>query len=213
MIPSRFATEYPERCLQLLEAFEQIARERDLIGSFSVMLASSILLVPWERAHNRHPLTQEQGGRLQTSLQSMKKQPWLAAELWAGREPGDWRFARIMGNPNDVMRWQDDEGRRSFSTEANTISRRKVRDVFPVLRNALAHGNIIYLDQNGHEAAGHRVQHLAFLSRYEETEEDRAKSETYRLVTVREADFLPFIWCWADWVVDHHEHEQDLRVA
>ena len=53
MIPIRFATEYPERCLQLLEAFEPIAQDRDLFGTFSVMLASSILLVPWERASNR----------------------------------------------------------------------------------------------------------------------------------------------------------------
>ena len=34
MIPQRFAVEYPERCLQLLHAFEPIAQERDLYGTF-----------------------------------------------------------------------------------------------------------------------------------------------------------------------------------
>lgn len=46
MIPNRFATEYPERCLQLLDAFEQIASDHDLLGTFSVMMASAILVVP-----------------------------------------------------------------------------------------------------------------------------------------------------------------------
>lgn len=42
-----------------------------------------------------------------------------------------------------------------------------------------------------------RVAHIAFLSRYEETEEQKATAETYRLVAVRETDFLPFVRAWA----------------
>ncbi len=115
MIPKRFATEYPERCLQLLEAFEPIARDRDLFGTFSVMLASSILLVPWERANNKHPLKQEQGGGLQASLKGLEKQKWQAAEFWLDAGPREWRFSRIMGDPNDVWHWQDEGGHPSFS--------------------------------------------------------------------------------------------------
>lgn len=213
MIPIRFATEYPERCLQLLEAFEPIAQDRDLFGTFSVMLASSILLVPWERASNRHPLRQEHGGGLQAALKKLEKQKWQAADFRAGNGPGEWRFSRIIGDPNDARGWQDEAGHPSFSDDANTIQRRSVGEVFRVLRNALAHGNIIYLDENGVETENARVQHIAFLSRYEENDEQRAAAETYRLVTVREIDFLPFVRAWAHWVIAHHEHDRELRVA
>lgn len=213
MIPQRFATEYPERCLQLLEAFEPIAQDRDLFGTFSVMLASSILLVPWERASNRHPLKQEHGSILQAALKSLEKQKWLQADFWAGIGPGEWRFSRIMGDPNNAHEWKDDGCTPSFSLEANTIDKRSVSEVFRALRNALAHGNIVYLDEKGYETEGARVQHIAFLSRYEESEEQRTAAETYRLVTVSEADFLPFVRAWAHWVAAHHKHDRELRVA
>lgn len=213
MIPERFATEYPKRCLHLLETFEQIARENDLYGTFSVMLAASILIVPWERANGRHPLTQEQGGDLHTGLRRLERQRWLQAEFWRVVPTGKWRFSRIMGDPNDVRGWSDDQGRPSFSPEANTVGRRQVGEVFRVLRNALAHGNIVYLDERGQETAGAHVRHIAFLSRYEESEEDRKNAETYRLVTVRETQFLLFVKAWASWVADHHGRDRDLRVA
>lgn len=212
MIPRRFAIEYPERCLQLLDAFEPIARDRDLYGTFSVMLAASILIIPWERANGRHPLTQEQGGDLNAGLRRLERQRWLAADFWQYAPVGEWRFSRITGDPNEVHAWQDDQGRPSFSPEANTVDRRRVGEVFRVLRNALAHGNIVYLDERGRETAGERVQHIAFLSRYEETPEQREADETYRMVTVRETDFLPFVRAWAFWVASHHRNE-DLRVA
>jgi hypothetical protein len=213
MTPERFATEYPDRCLELLESFEPLAREKDLYGTFSIMLASSILLIPWERVRNKHPLTQEHGGNLQASLKELEKQKWLEADFWGSAEPGDWRFSRIMGDPNDVRDWRDDHDRPSFSRDANTIGRRKARHVFRVLRNALAHGNMLYLDADGRETPGNRVEHLAFLSRYEEDDEQKANAETYRLVTVREADFLTFVRAWGRWVADHHQLDSDLRVA
>jgi len=213
MTPERFATEYPERCLELLDALEPVAREKDLYGTFSIMLASSILLVPWERVRNSHPLTQEHGGKLQVSLQELKRQRWPEARFWNRANPGDWRFSRIMGDPNNVRDWQDNEGRPSFGPEANTIGKRNADEVFRVLRNALAHGNILYLDAEGRETPGHRVEHLAFLSRCEESEDQKRNAETYRLVTVREEDFMTFIRAWARWVVGHHQLDSDLRVA
>jgi hypothetical protein len=143
----------------------------------------------------------------------LERRKWLKADFWADIDPGIWRFSRIMGDPNDSYEWKDESGNPSFSTDANTIQKRSVREVFRVLRNALAHGNIVYLDKGGWETEGSRVQHIAFLSRYEESEEQKAEAETYRLVTVREADFLPFVRAWANWVVTHHEHDRDLRVA
>ncbi len=213
MIPKRFATEYPERCLALLEAFEPTAHKADLLGTFSIMLASSILLVPWERANNKHPIVQEQGSPFQDALKQLKKRRWSDADFWQGAEPPRWRFSRIMGDPNDVAGWRDEGGRHSFSEEANTIDERTVDNVLRVLRNGLAHANIVYLDGQGHETAGNRVEYLAFLSRYEESPEQEGAPETYRVVVVGEGHFLQFVKAWAGWVARHHHHEENLRVA
>jgi len=78
-----------------------------------------------------------------------------------------------MGSIDRVDDWKDQQGRRSLSADANTIKQRKAEEVIRVLRNALAHGNIIYLDKDSREIAGNRMAFMAFLSRYEETEEQR----------------------------------------
>jgi hypothetical protein len=209
MIPNRFATEYPERCLELLNEFEPIARERGLLGTFSVMLASSVLLVPLERVKASHPLSQEHQSNLSAALGRLDAQKWHDAEFWNGLPSGEWRFSRIMADANNTYSWQDKAGNPSFSPEANTIERRTVREVLYVLRNALAHGNIIYLASNGHEEKGSKVEHLAFLSR---CEPDAAENNTFQLVTVKEADFLPFIKSWVTWIRGHHGQHVDDNV-
>jgi hypothetical protein len=199
MIPDRFVTEYPARCLQLLAAVEPKANELDLVGTFAILLATSMLTVPFERLRIHHPLFEDPGG-LAGALAGMLKRPWCEAAVCAGASPAEWRFSRIMGDPNEVGGWRDEADRPSISLEANTIAKRTSMDVVRVLRNALAHGNIVYLNEDGREIAGARVAFLGFLSRYEENEEQRGRAETYRLVAVREAHFLQFIKDWAGWI-------------
>lgn len=102
-----------------------------------------------------------------------------------------------MGDPNEVGDWRDERGLRSMSDEASTIERRRAGEVLRVLRNGLAHGSIVYLDGDGREVAGARVEWLGFLSRYEQTAEQQAAATTYRLIAAREADFLAFVKAWA----------------
>ena len=82
----------------------------------------------------------------------------------------------------------------------NSVQDRKADDVLRVIRNALAHGNVVYLNERGFEERGTKLQFLGFLSRYEETDEQKAKAETYRLVTTTEDEFLRFVKLWAKWV-------------
>jgi hypothetical protein len=56
MIPVRLAVEYPERCLRLLEELEPSARKPELVGSFSILVASSAILIPYERMQSRHQM-------------------------------------------------------------------------------------------------------------------------------------------------------------
>lgn len=57
-----------------------------------------------------------------------------------------------------------------MSREAlNKVADCKAGKVLRVVRNALAHGNVVYLNVDGLEVRGTEVQFLAFLTRYEET--------------------------------------------
>ena len=99
--------------------------------------------------------------------------------------------------------WLDENEQHPMAPDAqNNIFSKKFGDVTRVIRNALAHGNVVYLDENGFETRGAKLRYLAFLSRYEETEEQRLKSKTYRLVTTTEDGFLSFVKSWAAWLAD-----------
>lgn len=202
MVPARFVTEYPQRCLELIDALEETARRRELVGSFSLLAAAAVFVIPYERmASNKHPLHKARDIDLFTALKSLQKKPFISAQFWDGNPPKDWRFSRVMANPNDSMQWRDADGHHPMSAAAkNSLPDRKADEVLRVVRNALAHGNIVYLNENGFEQRNTKLQFLGFLSRYEEDKEQRENAETYRLVTATEDEFLRFVKLWAKWV-------------
>jgi hypothetical protein len=74
MIPLRFAVEYPEKCLRLLDELEPSARKHELVGSFSILVASSAILIPYERMQSRHPMhRKERDSDLSKALRSLDK--------------------------------------------------------------------------------------------------------------------------------------------
>ena len=106
-----------------------------------------------------------------------------------------------MTNPNDTAQWEDEERHHPMSAQAkNSLQDRTADDVLRVIRNALAHGNIVYLNERGFEQRDTKLQFLGFLTRYEETKDAKEASETYRLVTTTEDKFLRFVKLWAKWV-------------
>jgi hypothetical protein len=200
-VPSRFAIEYPQRALELIRMFEDKARRRDLVGSFGLLAAAAVLTIPYERMKASHFLhDQRQDQDLAAQIKKLEKVKFQSAPFWGAEAPGEWRQSRIMGSVDRVDDWKDEQGRRSLSADANTIKQRKAEEVIRVLRNALAHGNIIYLDKDSREIAGNRMAFMAFLSRYEETEEQRKLATTYRVVVTSEDEFLRFVKAWAIWV-------------
>jgi|GEM_PF-1119714 len=203
-VPSRFAVEYPHRALELIRLMEPTARKRDLVGSFGLLAASALLVIPYERMQSRHFLhRRETEWDLAGGLRSLEKTSFLRAPFWRGEHPGLWRQSRIMTEVQNVDRWIDEDGQHPLSDLAvNLIAdhTRPASGVLRVLRNALAHGNIIYLDSDFRENAGRRMTHMAFLSRYEESKEQMSASVTYRLVVTSEDEFLRFVQLWAAWI-------------
>ncbi|UHD45477.1 hypothetical protein LUX29_21220 [Aureimonas altamirensis] len=201
-VPDRFAIEYPRRALQLIDLLEGPARDSDLLGSFGLLAAAAVLTIPFERMKPSHFLHEEhRDADLVSSMKALNKAKFLEAPFWQTEpEAGAWRQSRIMNTVDDVHAWHDEEGRHPLSDKANTIAKRKAEKVLRVLRNALAHGNVIYLDKNGQEIAGNRMIYMAFLSRYEETDQERKLAETYRVVVTTEEAFLHLVKSWAQWI-------------
>jgi hypothetical protein len=203
-IPSRFAIEYPQRALKLIRMLESNARRHDLLGSFGLLAASSILTIPYERMQSRHFLHKQNADfDLVGALKQLRKTPFLSAPFWGGIEPGNWWQSRIISPVQSVDGWRDEHDVHPLAGGAvNRLAdqKRTGDEVIRVLRNALAHGNIIYLDKEFRENSGQQMAYMAFLSRYEDNEEQRANSETYRLVVTGEENFLNFVKCWAYWI-------------
>ena len=91
MIPARFDVEYPERCRQLLEALEPIARKDKLLGSFSLLVAAAMFTIPYERLKARHPLARQD------------REPPLMGVLAGKSAAGRAAAVRVRSRMNDEM--------------------------------------------------------------------------------------------------------------
>jgi hypothetical protein len=189
MIPERFVTEYPERCGQLLDMLERPAREADLLGSFALLVASAAFTVPVGRmVEKAHPLGRP-AKALYDAIDGLKKESFVSAPFSNGGKPSFFRYATSVTDAEDSIGWRNESGehplKSSEAKDANIILR--------TIRNALVHGNIVYLDKEGYETAGNRLVYLAFLSRHE-------KGSGYRVAIFDEENFLTFLKAWIGWL-------------
>ena len=189
MVPERFVTEYPARCRQLLDLLEGPAREADLVGSFALLVASAAFTIPFARmVEKAHPLSAPED-ELYDAVEGLKKQSFADAKFWDGEKPGFFRYAKIVTEAEDSVRWRNAKGEHPLASsemkDANVILR--------TIRNALAHGNVVYLDKDGYETAGNRLVYLAFLSRHE-------NGDGYRVAIFDEETFLAFLKAWIEWL-------------
>jgi hypothetical protein len=147
-------------------------------------------------------------------LRRIEKQKFLNGSFWTIPPDPNWRFSRIMRCVNYTDDWQDENELHPMSPRAsNKINSKTANDVLRVIRNALAHGNVVYLDERGFETRGAQLVYLGFLSRYEETAEQQAQSETYRLVVTTEQNFLHFVVSWAAWLANLPAEYEFLAAA
>jgi len=199
MIPERFVTEYPRRCGELLALLEQQARGKQLVGSFALLVASAAFTIPFGRMTENDHLLGRPEREPSLAIKQLKKCQFLEAPFWGGIKLDFFRYARIVNdNAENAGQWRDvnDEHpiRSTETKDANAILR--------VVRNALAHGNIVYLDRQGRETPGNQLRYLAFLSRHDD-------NTSYRVAIFREEGFLTFVKAWIQWVQKfppEHEH-------
>lgn len=213
MIPQRFSTEVPRRMRQLLDAMYPMAEVHDLTTSFTLMVAMPLLMIPLERTAMRRggPNAISDVGTATRFVQAMRQ---LNRSLFWNeflRNPDElhrWRFTEIARKIDRPSQWRDSLARHPMEHGArNDIKEQTVENVLLTLRHALAHGNVVYLDEDGSEEPGRRVTHMAFVS------DGIRGSSGYRVVIVEEKAFVEFLKAWADWLANYNIDSSLRRAA
>ena len=99
-VPDRFAIEYPQRALQLIDMLEGPARDSDLLGSLGLLVASAVLTIPFERMKPSHFLHEDdRDADLVKSLKELSRVRFLEAPFWQrAPEANAWRQSRVMNS-------------------------------------------------------------------------------------------------------------------
>lgn len=157
--------------------------------------------MPYERMKAGHFLHTAQDADLAAALKQLQKTAFLSAPFWQSAPAGGWRQSRIVGDVAIAGAWTDTKGLHPFSDAAeNSIGRRSTDDVIRVIRNALSHGNVVYLNKDGFDVPGDQMCFLGFLSEYENEIAEQGAVPNYRLVTAPESEFFRFANDWACWI-------------
>jgi len=107
-----------------------------------------------------------------------------------------WYYRQLQGKPRDPNKLVDADHGLRHDDYLQPAENLKTRFVIGQLRNALAHGGVIYLNGKGLYQPGQEARMLAFI-----TEEWRdEKPIPYTVLGVIEADFSSFLRRWARWL-------------
>lgn len=186
---------------RLLDVMYPIAQEQDLTTSFTLMVAMPLLMIPLERTATRgrdpaNAISDVDTAQLFVqALRQLKLKLFWEVFLSAPELLHRWRFTQIARRIDRPSQWLDSLDRHPMRAGArNDIKEQTVENVLMTLRHALAHGNVVYLNEEGDEAPGRRVTHMAFVAA------GLGGSAAYRVLIVEELAFVEFLKAWADWL-------------
>jgi hypothetical protein len=180
--------------LQLFDGLEPAAIRLDLRTSFALMAAMPLLIIPFERSKL------DEHGTPKSDISDAARDPGFTASFQAlisrpfetmlldRREVALWRLSTLDDTDIDYPAgWRDALGCHPIADGAiNDILSAKLGHVCRLIRNALAHANVVYLDEHGREDPHRRVTHLGFVSRARD-------SRKYRVLLVQEDAFVQFL--------------------
>lgn len=208
--PTHFSLEVPKRAHQLLrDLYEQLGDSEGtrlpLKATFLLSISMPIVILPIERIlkYKRKPNEVHMNDAvlnarladavdraidLQAKVHEAKffAGPWQHAALTKGAG-----FPNLAadGLPEDVALQLD-------SPQAVEDARNLSANRFcKILRNALAHGGVLYLDQHGRSHDGAAVRRFAFVS----TNNPNNPTELHFL-RIKMADYRGFLQRWVDWL-------------
>ena len=210
-VPRLFATEYIERSADLLKHLERVARERNLLSSFAIMAAMTVILIPLERTAANHPARRREfENGLRDWRSALEEAKFVGAHDFVA-PPGDgWILSNVDPRTiNAPSSWRNMEGHRPLSAQAtNRRCDVSAIDVIYIMRHALAHGNIYYLDENGDDHPGKPVKYIAFLSK--ENDGDR-RLKYWNLLITTDKMMMEFLGLWITWLKEHDARRYSLK--
>jgi hypothetical protein len=208
--PNHYSKDVAERCRRLLVELRPVIESDSgaiqryggpLTTTFLLAMGTPMLVFPLERL--KKPFDMKQQRRvasdrgLDTALTtevervfdlSFVKAPFGAADGWSCVQGWKPPFNLAHSWPKQILA-------RLASPEAVEIAANaKVRFVLDVLRNALAHGGVYYLDRHGWNSDGEAAM-LAFVGAT-----TSGVIQGFDVLRVHQEHFYDFLLAWSDWL-------------
>ncbi len=205
--PTHFSLDVPKRAHQLLrELYDQLGNSEGtklpLKATFLLSVSMPMVILPVERILNAKQKGHMDDAVINPGLADAVGQAInLEARVHlAGFFTGPWQYASLekgSGFPNlAVCGLPDDIAEQLDAPDAIEAAKNLSTDHFcRILRNALAHGGVLYLDKHGRSPSGAAVQRFAFVS----TDRSTNPRKLYFL-RIGMADYRAFLQRWVDWL-------------
>lgn len=214
--PLHFSLELPQRCLQLIDdlwphAQLILQKDRPELGSltttFLISMSMPIINLPVERIERHRAATGQAyaddrhiDGEAATSItavlggQELGKAPFFGVGSWSYVYcPKDALFNISNGLPELFAERLGSEG------ALENARKMPASQWCSILRNAMAHGGIGYLDADGRSSYERSVAMYVFISaKYDR--ENRDEVVGLHLLRISENDYRTFLRKWVDWL-------------
>jgi hypothetical protein len=221
--PANYSLELPERCLQLLDALwlhaqktHQVARPElgPLTSTFLISMSMPIINLPIERierregGEDRHYADDRQKmdpAAVTAIVETLQKRPLREAPFFV---KDVWRFACCKEAPFPNIAYGVPEpiaDKLDHEKAAQDAADMPASQWCSVLRNALAHGGIAYLNAQGRSSRSFErqpVKMYAFVSgKYDQKSEQRPKPLiAVNFLRISEGDYYDFLRRWVVWL-------------
>jgi hypothetical protein len=219
--PRNYSLELPERCLSLLDRLWPHAQATfpadrpdlgPLTSTFLISMSMPIINLPIERIERRSgdeashyasdgPVNPAAAHAIVETLQkrAFGDAPFFANGAWRFVSWGKRPFPNIAYGLPEAVAAQlgaEDAARNAAKMPASQWS--------SILRNALAHGGIAYLNEQGRSSHGEPVKMYAFVcGKYDQESKERSKRLTaVNFLRISETDYRDFLRRWVGWLQD-----------
>jgi hypothetical protein len=216
--PKHYSREVPARCLQLIDELWPAAERVHVPGqedrgplttTFLLAMATPIITLPIERIERLYgramgdayfddrPLSMDLADAIHGVFKAAR------FETAPFHCPEQWRFASIAFKGENLADEVPAELVDQLVAPEAFIAagRMPVSEWASCLRNALAHGGVLYLDRDGRHLAGEAAERLAFVSAKYPDDRPRGRPERLKVLSIEQNDFRDFLRRWVGWLV------------
>jgi hypothetical protein len=208
--PTHFSLDVPKRAHQLLRDLYEHLTDSDgtrlpLKATFLLSVSMPIVILPIERIlkYRRKPAEGHMNDAVlnERLADAVDRAIDLEGEVHEEKFfTGPWQYASLRkgaGFPNLAADGLPEEiAAQLDSAKAVEAARQLSANRFcNILRNALAHGGVLYLDEHGRSSSSAPVRRFAFVST------DRANNPAkLHFLRIKMVDYRAFLQCWVDWL-------------